>query len=127
MYNSEYISCPKIGFEHTSEITTKEYNKANGSPQWDVLYPTTLYSLEELVDDLDKAHDKFVKEASDAFEQAYDDMLDDKENEEPACVNCCRCCARVPPSPPAAAHRSSRHPRPCRRASACSTARRPRG
>ena len=92
MYNSEYISCPKIGFEHTSEITTKEYNKANGSPQWDVLYPTTLYSLEELVDDLDKAHDKFVKEASDAFEQAYDDMLDDKEDEEPACGDCGGCC-----------------------------------
>ena len=91
MYNSEYISCPKIGFEHTLEITTKEYNAVNGSPQWDVLYPTTLYSLEELVDNLDKAHDDFLRDSRAAFETAYDDILDDEEDEkidEPACEGC---------------------------------------
>ena len=97
MFSSEYISCPARGFQHTLEVTTKEYNKVNGSPQWDVLYPTTRYSLQELVDDLDKAHDDFLRDSRAAFETAYDDMLDDEEDEEdnenfPACGDCGGCC-----------------------------------
>lgn len=85
MFDSEYISCPIIGFHHTLLKATKEYEAVNGSPQWDVLYPTPEQpahspdSFEELIEELEAAYDEYVEEQHHAFELAYDEFLNDED------------------------------------------------
>jgi len=115
MFDSTYISCPAIGFDHLLTIVTKEFNLANGSPQWDVCYPTP-----EQPDHINEAEydawlDEFAEELGlnepteeiatvilfgDPDHQIHrpDDDFADIDNQdyedddEPACGDCGGCC-----------------------------------
>ncbi len=55
MFDSTYISCPVIGFDHLLIIVNREFNLINGHPQYDVQYPRFATNLTD--EELDIIHE----------------------------------------------------------------------
>ena len=84
MFDSTYVSCPRIAWDHTMEIVFKAFNAVNGSPQWDVQYPTP----EPMMDGISEAE----------YDQFVDDVAAEMEDQDAQCCDHGECIICSQPS-----------------------------